>query len=107
VRQGRMGAAHQEWRSHSRHPFGEDRNEAFQLAFRGIANPLDRAFETLAEQIFRPLLNALDGLDGLHGADSLHGLDGLHGPDSPHGANAPAGLPSLDHSETHAKGVRA
>jgi len=89
VSQGRMGAAHQEWRSHSRRPFGEDRNAAFQLAFRGIANPLDRVFETLAEQIFRPLLNALDGPEALHGADT------------------PAGLPSLDQSETHAKGVRA
>lgn len=51
--------AHRTWTSSKFSPFGEDRDLAYQLALRGVADPLDTEFEDAAVTVFAPLLRSL------------------------------------------------
>ncbi len=48
------------WYTTRYHRFGEDRDAAYRIALRGIANPLDGAFERCATTVFGPLLAVID-----------------------------------------------
>jgi len=48
------------WRATPDRPFGEESDPAYRLALRGVEEPLDSAFEALAEAVYRPLLHCID-----------------------------------------------
>lgn len=48
-------AARREWQPDLHHPFPEGADAAYRLALRGVADPLDAEFETLAQAVFAPL----------------------------------------------------
>lgn len=57
---GGMTAARQRW-THSRNAsWGESADPAYRLALRGVAEPLDGAFEECAHTVFAPLLDYLE-----------------------------------------------
>ena len=57
---GGMTAARQRW-THSRNAsWGESADPAYRLALRGVAEPLDGAFEECARTVFAPLLDYLE-----------------------------------------------
>ena len=60
VSDGSLAKARQRWTSTPDRPFGEDRDPAFALALRGVADPLDGAFVALADAVFKPLLAHLE-----------------------------------------------
>ncbi|MGE5089430.1 MAG: exodeoxyribonuclease V subunit gamma, partial [Candidatus Levyibacteriota bacterium] len=47
------------WYSTQQHPHGEDRDPAYGLALRGIADPLDDDFIACAKAVFQPLLDVI------------------------------------------------
>ncbi len=47
------------WHASADRPFGEERDPAYKLALRGLNEPLDEAFETLATTVFGPLREQL------------------------------------------------
>ena len=47
------------WRSTSFRPYGEDGDVAYDLALRGVDNPLDAEFEECAKKVFKPLRNVV------------------------------------------------
>ena len=47
------------WRTSSARPYAESADPAYQLAFRGQSEPLDAAFQALAQTVFNPLLQHL------------------------------------------------
>lgn len=56
IRENRnLQAARKVWISSKNRPFGEDRDAAYRLALRGIADPLDAAFVHCAELILAPM----------------------------------------------------
>lgn len=57
---GNISKARGTWHSTRQHPFGEDRNAAYRLALRGVADPLDLEFEACARTVFEPLLQYLE-----------------------------------------------
>ena len=52
---GTLAEARRVWHSHPQHPYGEDRDPAYRLALRGVADPLDAEFEDTARAVFGPL----------------------------------------------------
>lgn len=48
------------WRTGPRRPYAEEADAAHRLALRGLPDPLDEAFEQVAEAVYRPLLDHLD-----------------------------------------------
>ena len=57
---GDIAAARQKWLHTARTPHAEQNNPAYQLALRGIADPLDADFEFAASTVFAPLLQHLE-----------------------------------------------
>jgi exodeoxyribonuclease V gamma subunit len=57
---GNLGKARSRWRSTRERPFGEDRDPAYRLALRGIADPLDQQFVELAATVLQPLREHLE-----------------------------------------------
>jgi exodeoxyribonuclease V gamma subunit len=55
-----LAAARQRWQNSSNPAWGEAADPAFQLALRGLADPLDAAFEDCASTVFGPLLDYLE-----------------------------------------------
>lgn len=52
---GSIGAAQGAWQVHRQRPHGEAGDPAHRLALRGVAQPLDAAFEACADAVLRPL----------------------------------------------------
>jgi exodeoxyribonuclease V gamma subunit len=52
-------AAQQIWLSSPHHAYGEADDPAYQIALRGIEDPLDEKFEQQAQAVFGPLLEVL------------------------------------------------
>jgi exodeoxyribonuclease V gamma subunit len=52
--------ANKTWITTRYNKFGEDRDSAYRLALRGVADPLDDAFEEAAQAVFGPLLEHLE-----------------------------------------------
>ncbi len=52
---GDLDAARKAWRVTKFHPWGESADAAHRLAFRGLPEPLDERFASLATQVFGPL----------------------------------------------------
>jgi exodeoxyribonuclease V gamma subunit len=48
------------WQCTRNQPFGESADPAYQLALRGVNNPIDQQFAELALQIYQPLLDHLE-----------------------------------------------
>ena len=48
------------WQCTRNQPFGESADPAYQLALRGVHNPIDPQFDELARQIYQPLLDHLE-----------------------------------------------
>jgi len=48
------------WQGNRERPFGENSDPAYQLALRGLQNPLGEAFSELAQTIYQPMLSHLD-----------------------------------------------
>jgi exodeoxyribonuclease V gamma subunit len=48
------------WQCTRNHPLGESADPAYQLALRGVNNPIDLQFAELAMQIYQPLLDHLE-----------------------------------------------
>lgn len=57
---GDMTAARKKWQITARTPHAEHADPAYQLALRGIAEPLDGDFEIAARTVFEPLLQHLE-----------------------------------------------
>lgn len=53
-------AARKKWQVSARAPHAEQAGSAYQLALRGIADPLDNDFENAARTVFEPLLQHLE-----------------------------------------------
>ena len=56
---GGIKAASSAWHASMRNAFGENRDQAYQLALRGAADPLGPEFERMAQLVYAPLLQAL------------------------------------------------
>jgi len=50
-----LGTARRSWRAGEHNRFAEEADPAYRLALRGVAEPLDAEFETLAAAVFGPL----------------------------------------------------
>ena len=48
------------WWSTRDRPYGEEEDPAYRLALRGVADPLDEAFERNAAAVFAPLLRFIE-----------------------------------------------
>jgi exodeoxyribonuclease V gamma subunit len=57
---GKTNEALKKWQCTRNQPFGESADQAYQLALRGVNNPLDLQFAELAKEIFQPILDHLD-----------------------------------------------
>jgi exodeoxyribonuclease V gamma subunit len=57
---GSLAKARGAWESTRFHEFGEERDAAYRLALRGVADPLDDEFAACATAVFAPLLQAID-----------------------------------------------
>jgi exodeoxyribonuclease V gamma subunit len=57
---GSLAAARAAWTPHEFHRGAEGADPAYRLALRGVADPLDAAFEALAREVFEPLCAHLD-----------------------------------------------
>jgi len=57
---GKTTEALKTWQCTRNHPFGESADPAYQLALRGVNNPIDPKFAELALQIYQPLLDHLE-----------------------------------------------
>ncbi|MGB0127973.1 MAG: exodeoxyribonuclease V subunit gamma, partial [Rhodocyclaceae bacterium] len=57
---GSLSAAAGAWRSTRQRPYGEEEDPAYRLALRGIADPLDEAFQQHATAVFGTLLDYLE-----------------------------------------------
>ncbi|GAA4015866.1 exodeoxyribonuclease V subunit gamma [Actimicrobium antarcticum] len=55
-----IAGAVKKWFSTSFHEFGEDRHVAYRLALRGVADPLDSAFEDATHAVFGPIMQHLE-----------------------------------------------
>jgi len=60
VKTGKTTDALNEWQCTRNQPFGESADPAYQLALRGIANPINPQFSELALRIYQPLLDHLE-----------------------------------------------
>lgn len=56
---GNPRKAHDKWTGGQRPQFGEGRDPAYRLALRGVEQPLDARFFTLAQRVFGPVLEHL------------------------------------------------
>jgi exodeoxyribonuclease V gamma subunit len=59
-RTGKTTDALKTWQCTRNQPFGESADPAYQLALRGVNNPIDPQFAELARQIYQPLLDHLE-----------------------------------------------
>ena len=59
---GKLTAARQHWHNQHNPARGEEADPAFQLALRGVDDPLDAEFEHCARTVFGPLLEHLEAL---------------------------------------------
>jgi exodeoxyribonuclease V gamma subunit len=57
---GKITEALKTWQCTRNHPFGESADPAYQLALRGVNNPIGPQFAELALQIYQPLLDHLE-----------------------------------------------
>jgi exodeoxyribonuclease V gamma subunit len=60
VKTGKTTDALNEWQCTRNQPFGESADPAYQLALRGVANPINPRFSELALRIYQPLLDHLE-----------------------------------------------
>jgi exodeoxyribonuclease V gamma subunit len=60
VKTGKTTEALKTWQCTRNQPFGESVDPSYQLALRGVNNPIDQQFAELALQIYQPLLDHLE-----------------------------------------------
>ena len=56
---GSLGKAAAAWHTTPYYSFGEDRDVAYRIALRGVADPLDDAFQGCANAVYEPMLAVL------------------------------------------------
>lgn len=60
VNGGSMSKANAKWNSSRQSPFGEDRDQSYRLALRGLPDPLDADFIACAQTVLEPLMLQLE-----------------------------------------------